>query len=133
MAERDAATVDVYLLGIELEIADAGDRLGGESLVQLHEIDLIDRETSTCERLLRGGNRPETHAARIYPGDGGCHNARECCSARLARHQQCCRAIVDPARARRGDGAVLPKCRLRSEEHTSELQSLITISYAVFC
>src|SRR3546814_8927671 len=26
-----------------------------------------------------------------------------------------------------------PACRLRSEEHTSELQSLMSISYAVFC
>src|SRR3546814_4498674 len=27
----------------------------------------------------------------------------------------------------------LSRCRARSEEHTSELQSLIRISYAVFC
>src|SRR3546814_10191022 len=27
----------------------------------------------------------------------------------------------------------LPDCRCRSEEHTSELQSLMRISYAVFC
>src|SRR3546814_2706821 len=33
---------------------------------------------------------------------------------------------IEPARWRRGD-------RLRSEEHTSELQSLMRISYAVFC
>src|SRR3546814_5937176 len=26
-----------------------------------------------------------------------------------------------------------PRCRMRSEEHTSELQSLMRISYAVFC
>src|SRR3546814_10750774 len=29
--------------------------------------------------------------------------------------------------------AVKPNLRLRSEEHTSELQSLMRISYAVFC
>src|SRR3546814_5587008 len=28
---------------------------------------------------------------------------------------------------------VLQRCRLRSEEHTSELQSLMRSSYAVFC
>src|SRR3546814_6846415 len=27
----------------------------------------------------------------------------------------------------------MARCRLRSEEHTSELQSLMRISYAVFC
>src|SRR3546814_9282892 len=26
-----------------------------------------------------------------------------------------------------------PRCAIRSEEHTSELQSLMSISYAVFC
>src|SRR3546814_6894393 len=35
-----------------------------------------------------------------------------------------------------GDRTILrrfPVCQLRSEEHTSELQSLMRISYAVFC
>src|SRR3546814_6618570 len=33
----------------------------------------------------------------------------------------------------RGVGRRWRQCRLRSEEHTSELQSLMRISYAVFC
>src|SRR3546814_9505511 len=33
----------------------------------------------------------------------------------------------------RGIGAVAEIARVRSEEHTSELQSLMRISYAVFC
>src|SRR3546814_5188836 len=37
-------------------------------------------------------------------------------------------SLFDPARWLDSDGA-----RLRSEEHTSELQSLMRISYAVFC
>src|SRR3546814_4674505 len=36
-------------------------------------------------------------------------------------------------RARRQDVAEVPRGALRSEEHTSELQSLMRISYAVFC
>src|SRR3546814_3440238 len=53
----------------------------------------------------------------------------------------------DPARREGGDGIqsnhcrngakgnlrAVPVCRIRSEEHTSELQSLMRISYAVFC
>src|SRR3546814_7538564 len=31
------------------------------------------------------------------------------------------------------DGTGRPPCHARSEEHTSELQSLMRISYAVFC
>src|SRR3546814_1392472 len=38
----------------------------------------------------------------------------------------------DPGSLRRG-GAIDPARRNRSEEHTSELQSLMRISYAVFC
>src|SRR3546814_5326708 len=34
---------------------------------------------------------------------------------------------------RRADGQVKVACSGRSEEHTSELQSLMRISYAVFC
>src|SRR3546814_4375787 len=48
--------------------------------------------------------------------------------------ETCPRPAVDPARAPRppaaGGRAVPPQ---RSEEHTSELQSLMRISYAVFC
>src|SRR3546814_8249690 len=49
-------------------------------------------------------------------------------------HKHNCR----PGACRRGPlasgrGDVLPPLHLRSEEHTSELQSLMRISYAVFC
>src|SRR3546814_7338233 len=40
------------------------------------------------------------------------------------------RAGVEPARGAERRGAAMP---VRSEEHTSELQSLMRISYAVFC
>src|SRR3546814_19659549 len=38
-----------------------------------------------------------------------------------------------PARAHPGSGRQRHDERVRSEEHTSELQSLMRISYAVFC
>src|SRR3546814_7629627 len=60
------------------------------------------------ERLLAGGDAFECHCSRSdLAGSGGVH-----------------RACVPGAR--RPDPA-------RSEEHTSELQSLMRISYAVFC
>src|SRR3546814_7985499 len=58
-------------------------------------------------------------------------------AARLARSGQA--RGLRTLRLRRGDRAARAKCaglrRLhrRSEEHTSELQSLMRISYAVFC
>src|SRR3546814_5207423 len=43
------------------------------------------------------------------------------------------RMAADPVPAQRVDRADRPARRVRSEEHTSELQSLMRISYAVFC
>src|SRR3546814_2071501 len=40
---------------------------------------------------------------------------------------------IDPAEAMRAVAIVLEHAAFRSEEHTSELQSLMRISYAVFC
>src|SRR3546814_2671129 len=54
----------------------------------------------------------------------------EPCAARRAKHRGCRRARA-PA-----EGGNWPEDRAapdRSEEHTSELQSLMRISYAVFC
>src|SRR3546814_7276774 len=42
-------------------------------------------------------------------------------------------ALIAATRARIGDRVVLRGHFHRSEEHTSELQSLMRISYAVFC
>src|SRR3546814_4017465 len=51
-------------------------------------------------------------------------------------HRRQARAVFDQgadARARIHPLLQLPACVGRSEEHTSELQSLMRISYAVFC
>src|SRR3546814_10487602 len=44
-------------------------------------------------------------------------------------------SLADPAHhlAHQHFGCGCPGCEARSEEHTSELQSLMRISYAVFC
>src|SRR3546814_3614215 len=50
------------------------------------------------------------------------------------RLQQCCKASRHKAFAKRGNHAAGDENEpRRSEEHTSELQSLMRISYAVFC
>src|SRR3546814_3657974 len=41
--------------------------------------------------------------------------------------------LVDVRRPAAGDVEHIEVCVIRSEEHTSELQSLMRISYAVFC
>src|SRR3546814_1336618 len=48
-----------------------------------------------------------------------------------AREAQNAGVVMDPAAGRSNWNYEV--CRIRSEEHTSELQSLMRISYAVFC
>src|SRR3546814_6000966 len=43
------------------------------------------------------------------------------------------RQVMEVTKRTRPEGFRIKPCRPRSEEHTSELQSLMRISYAVFC
>src|SRR6266513_2583040 len=117
VTERDAAAVDVDLRGIELQLADAGDRLRGERFVQLDEIDLIDCQTGSLEGLLCRGNRAESHTAWIHTTYGRSndprHRRRSASSAILRRHKQCRRSIIDAAGARCRDRSVLLERRLQ--------------------
>src|SRR3546814_5836307 len=54
------------------------------------------------------------------------------CGHRLPGAKPLCPPVAAAVRQRR-DEASGPRLRHRSEEHTSELQSLMRISYAVFC
>src|SRR3546814_2674782 len=68
-------------------------------------------------------------AGHIRAGDihRSCTQAGDCLQLKLAG----CFGTGNPWRRAAG---VLPRCAAgRSEEHTSELQSLMRISYAVFC
>src|SRR3546814_5206673 len=56
---------------------------------------------------------------------------RECTGSDLGTEGQGLR-LIDPT-FRRTNGPMLRRDAMRSEEHTSELQSLMRISYAVFC
>src|SRR3546814_4778748 len=79
------------------------------------------------------GARRGAGRARLSAADRGA--ARRGADARRADWldaQGCGRAIDDAGAVRRRPGAIAG-VRLRSEEHTSELQSLMRISYAVFC
>src|SRR3546814_9664813 len=64
---------------------------------------------------------------------------RRCRSAATAAqpHSTACARLCRPATirtsSRPGERCGPPKLKIRSEEHTSELQSLMRISYAVFC
>ena len=61
MAERDRAAVEVDACGVDAERIDDGERLAREGLVELHQIDVLDRQPSPREHLARGLDRPDPH------------------------------------------------------------------------
>src|SRR3546814_7453033 len=96
------------------DLLAAIDALGIETIIDLRGDD--EREAHPCRR---SGN----FAGRVLFADG--------ITAGLAPHLQAAGGAIDvgTARARMID----TYAGMRSEEHTSELQSLMRISYAVFC
>src|SRR3546814_9969544 len=77
---------------------------------------------NSLRKPLKKHNRTEAHIAPLYPAI-----VRLCCPASPSAHSMMRRRTPD---CERGRGT---SSRFRSEEHTSELQSLMRISYAVFC
>src|SRR3546814_1366453 len=82
-----------------------------------------------CGRIRKFGNR-KISPPHIDSSSGFISGIGRCCSAARAYSARTnSPPSVEPA------GIALPRsdCSTRSEEHTSELQSLMRISYAVFC
>src|SRR5690242_15772434 len=112
MTPRNRASVDVHLLRVEAELLDARDRLRGERLVELGEIDALRREPGACERLLARGDRPEAHVARLDASGGRGDVARlrsqpQLLDRLLARDEDRGGAVVEPRRVPGGHAAVL--------------------------
>src|SRR5438874_12402952 len=51
MADRDRAAVDVVLGGIDAELVARVEALAGEGLVELPEIDVVDRQAMALQQL----------------------------------------------------------------------------------
>src|SRR5581483_9181965 len=52
--DRDRAAVDVHLRLVEAELANDGERLRRERLVELDEVDLVERHAGALEELAHG-------------------------------------------------------------------------------
>src|SRR3546814_10480110 len=82
-------------------------------------------------RLHRPAARPESPApAQCGPAD--CHRSENSGQGSFLRKVRGARSHREAAAGPEGS-CVKAAVRARSEEHTSELQSLMRISYAVFC
>src|SRR3546814_5856498 len=97
-------------------------------------------EGELTRRLEPGGKVGKAEADRLMPDNGFPHRVAVLgigdrdLKGRL-RHADRLRSNADAADLEVGecDAVALPLGTQRSEEHTSELQSLMRISYAVFC
>src|SRR5262245_45161750 len=110
MAPCDRATADVYTFLIQADLLDTRQRLSGERLVDLGQIDAVRRQLRTCEGLLRRRNRAEPHVAGLHTrrrgGDiAGARLHAEALERLLARQQQRARAVVEPRGVAGGDRA----------------------------
>src|SRR3546814_2107912 len=103
--------IEIAILVVGLEVAAVDPCLGGASIVDA----LLGHADEDVER---GIGRPH------QTGNGGKREAPVEPNSCFAGHLRCF------MNERRPETPTLPS---RSEEHTSELQSLMRISYAVFC
>src|SRR5438552_16475193 len=121
MAERDRTAVHVHLLRVEAELADHEEALRRERLVQLHEVDLLERDTGPVEQLPHGRDRADAHHARVDAGNRAADERAERLHAELAGlllrgdHERC-RPVLDPGGVAGGDGASLTEGGLERGE-----------------
>ena len=122
MAERDRAAVDVDLVAIEPELLLDREILAGERLVDLDQIDVVERQAGARQRLARRRRRTHAHQRRLDADRGPVDETAERLQAvaidRLARRQNQRRAAVDDAaRVAGGHRAVLLERRRQLREH----------------
>src|SRR5215510_168940 len=61
MSQRDRSAIDVDFGRIHAQLLDARERLRREGLVELDEVDVVNRQTGAFERFGRRRNRSNTH------------------------------------------------------------------------
>jgi hypothetical protein len=67
----DRAAVDVDLLHVEAHVAHEAQDDGGEGLVDLDEVELVDADARLGQRLARGGRGTGEHDRRVRARDRG--------------------------------------------------------------
>ena len=104
MADRDAAAIDVELVGIDAERVAAIERLAGEGLVDLPQPDVVDREAGAREQLGNGEDRADPHFLGA-------------CSPRPGSRDRCRGSAVLPSRRSRGPSPPAPRRRPKAGWH----------------
>src|SRR5262249_23344635 len=69
VADRDRAPVRVELLRVDAEPVAAVDDLGGEGLVQLDDVDVLELHAGVFEQLRHGEDRADSHLVGLAAGE----------------------------------------------------------------
>ena len=85
MPDGDRAAIDVHDRRIPAHVLVDGERLSGEGLVGLDEIEIVDLPAGLFERLAGSRDRAGSHDGRIDAGGGPGDDAGERCQAALRR------------------------------------------------
>src|SRR6516225_4827098 len=112
VTDGDRATVDIHLLRVELELVDDRDRLRGERLVHLGQLEVLRAPSGTGERAVHRGHRADPHIVRVHPGRRGTDVAGDRRHARavdrlLGHEQQGGASVVQRRGVTAGHGAAL--------------------------
>src|SRR5262245_32802833 len=83
VAEGDRAAVDVEPLLVDPELADAGEDLRGEGLVELDQVDLVELEAGGGEGTGDRLDRADPHVGGVDAGDAGGDDPAEGLGAEL--------------------------------------------------
>ena len=103
MPDGDRSTGDVVFLRVDAELVTAIEHLRGKGLVQLPDIDLVNRKAVLAEKFGNGEDRTDPHLFGIAAGHGDAAKA----SQRLEPAARCLRRLHDhhgrgPVRQLRG-------------------------------
>src|SRR2546422_2695835 len=70
VTDRDRAAIRIEPLGVDPEAVAAVDRLGGERLIQLDEVDVLEWDPDLPEELGDREDRPDAHLVGLARRDG---------------------------------------------------------------
>ena len=69
VAESDGSSARVQDVGVQVELALAGNRLGGERLVDLDEVDICQLQIRLGQHFADGWSRANAHDGRFDASD----------------------------------------------------------------
>src|SRR5262245_8895760 len=75
MPQRDRPAINVDFARIHVQLLDARERLRREGLVQLDQVDVVNRQTGAFERFGRRRNRSNAHERRMDARNRGTNDA----------------------------------------------------------